>query len=141
MMSNLMALSLENLCESNFKKVKEFHKAFNIAVNEDITVEQLDLRQKLIAEEFKEVTTEINMLKLFPTSKSYKEDLLGELCDLLYVVYGTAVSFGLDIDKAFARVHIANMSKLGEDGKPIYREDGKVLKSKNFTKAYLGDLV
>jgi len=70
-----------------------------------------------------------------------EEALLKELADLVYVVYGTAVSLGLNLDEALERVHESNMSKLGEDGKPIYREDGKVLKGSNYKEPYLGDLV
>lgn len=54
------------------------------------------------------------------------------LADILYVVYGTAAEFGIPIDEIFAEVHKSNMSKLGEDGKPVYRGDGKVLKGPNF---------
>ena len=68
-------------------------------------------------------------------------NLLKEIDDLLYVTYGLAVSFGLNADVGFKRVHESNMSKLGEDGKPVYREDGKVLKGANYKAPYLGDLV
>ena len=56
------------------------------------------------------------------------EEELKELCDLVYVCYQYAVNCGWDLDEAMDRVHKSNMSKLGRDGKPIYREDGKVLK-------------
>jgi predicted HAD superfamily Cof-like phosphohydrolase len=62
-------------------------------------------------------------------------DITKELCDILVVTYGFLVALGVDADKAFAEVHASNMSKLGEDGKPIYREDGKVLKGPNYRKA------
>lgn len=52
-----------------------------------------------------------------------------ELADLVYVAYGTALVYGIDLDAAIAEVHRANMSKLDSDGKPVLREDGKVLKS------------
>lgn len=55
-----------------------------------------------------------------------------ELADVLYIAYGTAYVYGIDLDAALAEVHRANMSKLGEDGQPIRREDGKVLKGPNF---------
>jgi predicted HAD superfamily Cof-like phosphohydrolase len=54
------------------------------------------------------------------------------LTDLLYVVYGAGHAFGIDLDDSFREVHVSNMSKLGEDGKPIYREDGKVMKGPKF---------
>lgn len=65
-----------------------------------------------------------------------KGDLIGiadALADLAYVVVGAAVAFGIPLDRVFDEVHRSNMSKLGEDGKPIYREDGKVLKGPNYT--------
>ena len=73
--------------------------------------------------------------------KAAKAALLKELCDLQYVLSGFAVTFGLPFDEAFKRVHESNMSKLGPDGKPIYREDGKVLKGPNYKKPDLSDLV
>ena len=69
------------------------------------------------------------------------EELLDGLADLVYVTYGYAATFGWDLDEAIRRVHASNMSKLGEDGKPIYREDGKVLKGPNFEPPDLKDLV
>ena len=69
-----------------------------------------------------------------------KAELLKELSDLLYVVFGMAVTFDLPIAEAFLRVHESNMSKLGEDGKPLYREDGKVLKGPNYKAPDLLDL-
>jgi len=62
-------------------------------------------------------------------------NLAKELADLLYVVYGTAAAYGIPIDDVYREVHRSNMSKLGPDGKPIYREDGKVLKGPNYTPA------
>lgn len=70
-----------------------------------------------------------------------KADLLKELCDLQYVLSGFVVAFNLKFDEAFRRVHESNMSKLGDDGKPIYREDGKILKGPNYKKPDLTDLV
>jgi hypothetical protein len=69
------------------------------------------------------------------------EKLLKEAADLLYVVYGIFARFGVDADKVFALVHQANMSKMGPDGKPIRREDGKILKSENYRPADLSDIV
>ena len=66
---------------------------------------------------------------------------LNELADLVYVCFQYAASQDWDLDEAMRRVHKANMSKLGEDGKPIYRGDGKVLKGPNFKKAVFNDLV
>ena len=70
----------------------------------------------------------------------FNEDLnqvAKELCDLLYVTIGTIVTYGLQdkIEKCFEEVHRSNMSKLGKDGKPVYREDGKLLKGDNYSLA------
>ena len=72
-------------------------------------------------------------------ARAKKAALTKELSDLLYVVYGTALAFGLPLDPAFNRVHESNMSKL-VDGKPLYREDGKVLKGPNYQPPVLDDL-
>lgn len=66
---------------------------------------------------------------------------LKELADLVYVCYQYACNEGWDLDEAMDRIHRSNMSKLGEDGKPIYREDGKVLKGPNYQPPVLEDLV
>lgn len=70
-----------------------------------------------------------------------KEDQLKELADLVYVCFQFAASQEWDLEEAMRRVHRSNMSKLGEDGKPIYREDGKVLKGPNYQPPNLTDLV
>lgn len=88
-------------------------------------------RGKLIGEEFEEFMQETKD----PAAS------LKELADLVYVCYGYAATFGWDLDEAVERVHESNMSKLGDDGKPIYREDGKVLKGPNYKKPDLSDLV
>lgn len=69
------------------------------------------------------------------------ENLLKELADVIYVTYGYAAAFGWDLDEALRRVHASNMSKLGDDGQPIYRDDGKVKKGPNYQKPDLSDLV
>lgn len=61
-----------------------------------------------------------------------REQIARELADVLYIAYGTAHVYGIDLDAALAEVHRANMSKVGEDGQPIRREDGKVLKGPQF---------
>ena len=66
---------------------------------------------------------------------------LKELADLVYVCYQYAASQEWDLDEALHRVHDSNMSKLGNDGKPIYRPDGKVLKGPNYKPPYLDDLI
>jgi predicted HAD superfamily Cof-like phosphohydrolase len=88
------------------------------------------MRMNLIDEEFVELLT-----------ADSAENLLKELADLVYVIYGYAATFDLDLDEAVRRVHESNMSKLGEDGKPIYRDDGKVLKGPNYKPPYMKDLL
>jgi predicted HAD superfamily Cof-like phosphohydrolase len=70
-----------------------------------------------------------------------QEEFLKEMADLIYVLLGTAVAMGMDIDTAFKRVHRSNMSKLGPDGKPVMRADGKVLKGPEYCLPYLTDCV
>lgn len=108
------------------------------------TQKEVDLRMDLINEEFNELAGEVYDQSLESMGMDVEPfmDYLKtakELADILYVVYGTAVSFGIDIDKVFAEVHKSNMSKL-EDGKPVLREDGKVLKGKNYAPPNLEQL-
>lgn len=127
---------------------REFHEAFDLPRPDTIPVppdpEVVRLRLRLIMEEYVEVREELEAL-LRPLSVDETLDrfrnLLKELSDLRYVVEGCAVAFGLDIEAAYLEVHRSNMSKLGEDGKPLYREDGKVLKGPNYTEADLTPLV
>ena len=120
--------------------VKEFHESFDCPINESWTDDMLILRAKLIMEEAEEVVDALK--KVFGDPQpGCEEAVLKELCDLQYVLSGTAVSLGLDLEEAFTRVHKSNMSKLGDDGKPIYRYDGKVLKGPNYKEPYLSDLV
>ena len=70
-----------------------------------------------------------------------KANILKELADLVYVCYQYAANLGWDLDEAMYRVHESNMSKLDEYGKPIYRDDGKVLKGPNYAPPTLEDLV
>lgn len=121
--------------------VKEFHEAFGHKTNLPLTRDYLELRMNLLEEELSEIYDASQFLLENQTNKKAKENLLKELCDLQYVLSGLAVSIGLDLEHAFIRVHQSNMSKLGDDGKPVYREDGKVMKGPNYQKPYLGDLV
>jgi predicted HAD superfamily Cof-like phosphohydrolase len=107
--------------------VREFHEAFGLAIGGSLRDHALvNLRARLHREEFAEVQQETATLSIDA------EALCKELCDLLYVVYGTGTAFGFDLDGALAEVHRSNMSKLAEDGTPFYRHDGKVLKSSNY---------
>ena len=97
------------------------------------------MQKHLIVEEFKEfLEAEQLLLKDFTRNK---EDCLKELADLVYVCYQYAANMGWDLDEAMNRVHKSNMSKLDDNGQPIFREDGKVLKSPNYQPPTLTDLV
>ena len=78
---------------------------------------------------------------LFRKNDTIESEALKELADLIYVCYQYAENMGWFLDEALDRVHQSNMSKLGEDGKPIYQEDGKVLKGPNYKPPSLTDLI
>jgi predicted HAD superfamily Cof-like phosphohydrolase len=92
-----------------------------------------DLRVKLITEEFNEVMDSIN-------NNEPMKNVAKELVDLLVVTYGTLIAMGVDANAAFREVHTSNLSKFGDDGKPIKNEFGKVIKSDNYVPADLTDL-
>ena len=127
----------------HYDAVKMFTLAMGQPVGADITSidnqDLLEMRVDLIDEEVDEALKELPM-DYRPSADWDKAALTKELADLLYVTYGFAVTFGLPIDEVFDRVHRSNMSKLGDDGKPIYREDGKVLKGPNYQPPELDDL-
>ena len=119
--------------KTNALKVKEFMKVFGQEVKEEPKFPNdntVNARIDLIHEEFDELKQAIY------SDKARNEGTLvaiaDALTDILYVTYGMAHSFGIDIDECFRTVHVSNMSKLDEDGKPIYRDDGKVLKGPNY---------
>jgi predicted HAD superfamily Cof-like phosphohydrolase len=114
---------------SNFKSVKKFMKTFGQEIKDKANFpdEKIqNLRVSLIEEELLELKDAIK-------NKDIKE-VADALTDILYVTYGAGHSFGIDLDKCFDEVQRSNMSKLGEDGKPIYNEHGKVLKGPNYFK-------
>lgn len=84
-----------------------------------------ELRIKLIQEEVQEL--------IEADGNNDLVEVADALTDILYVVYGMAHAYGIPIDKCFQEVHRSNMSKLGTDGKPVYREDGKVIKGPNYS--------
>lgn len=113
---------------TNLDLVREFHERFlcPIGDNPELPSNVLCfLRWKLLYEELEEFSEALE-----------KRDLVGAadaLADILYVAYGAALTFGLPINEIFAEVHRSNMTKLGEDGNPIFRPDGKILKGPNYT--------
>jgi predicted HAD superfamily Cof-like phosphohydrolase len=127
-------------------KVRAFHVAMGAAVDEDFSIELLELRKKLLAEEVRELQQEIDkgiaeLSERGAVSTPTKANMMKEMADVQYVLSGMAVSFGLPADVAFDRVHESNLSKLDENGKPIKREDGKVLKGPRYHPPVLDDLV
>lgn len=97
------------------------------------------MQKNLIVEEFKEfIEADYNMAMMDISSRA---DCLKELADLVYVCAQYAENMDWDLEQALRRVHKSNMSKLDNDGKPIYREDGKVLKGPNYEPPNLSDLV
>ena len=122
---------------SNLEQAKEFRKIYNIKSSDSKPVRQYQC--DLITEEFNEFIEAEGML--FRDSDKFKEECLKELADLVYVCYQYAVNMGWDLDRALDLVHKSNMSKLDEDGKPIYREDGKILKGPNYKKPNLHSLI
>ena len=117
---------------TNFEKVKIFMETFGQEVkrNSSLSTEKINnLRISLINEELDELKKAIK-------DKDIKE-VADALTDILYVTYGAGHAFGIDLDKCFDEVQDSNMSKLGEDGKPIYNENGKVMKGPNYFKPNL----
>ena len=98
-----------------------------------------DYQKKLIVEEFKEFLESDGFL--FRHGQNVQEECLKELADLVYVCYQYAENMRWNLDESLNRVHESNMSKLGDDNKPIYRDDGKVLKGPNYKPPDLSDLV
>ena len=117
-------------------QAKEFRKKYNL--KSDATRATRQYQRDLIVEEFKEFLEAEGLL--FRHGRNVKEECLKELADLVYVCYQYAENMGWFLDEALDRVHQSNMSKLGEDGKPVYRDDGKVLKGPNYKPPTLEDL-
>jgi len=117
----------------------EFRSKFELPIG--LTSSSLTLQQTLIDEEHLEVAHAYLDLLEDITNKRAREHLLKELADLVYVCHQMSACFGWDLQTAYNRVHGSNMSKLGEDGKPIRREDGKILKGPNYFEPSLISLV
>ena len=118
------------------EQAKEFRTRYNLQNSRNLT--KRSYQKNLIVEEFKEVLEAEG--QLWRDNIKTHEEMLKELADLVYVCYQYAENMGWLLDEAMNSVHESNMSKLGEDGKPIYREDGKVLKGPNYKPPNLEDL-
>ena len=123
---------------TNFERVRKFMKTFGQEVktkSEWPSEDVCDLRVDLIAEEFDELREAIY------TKEGTLVDVADALTDLLVVIYGAGHAFGIDLDECFKEVHRSNMSKLGDDGKPIYNDQGKVMKGPKYFKPELSKLI
>ena len=121
---------------TNFQKVKTFMYTFGQEVKSQPSFgsEKINnLRYNLIKEELGELKQAIDNKDLLEVADA--------LTDLLYVTYGAGHSFGINLDDCFNEVQNSNMSKLGSDGKPIYNEDGKVMKGPNYYKPDLSKFI
>lgn len=127
------------------RQVAKFHEAFGVDVARPMTPDLLRLRRDLLAEEMRELFVEIDAAIASleagqRVERSVYLNMLKEAADVQYVLSGMAVTFGWPLAEVFARVHASNMSKLRVDGKPLRREDGKVLKGPNYHPPILDDL-
>jgi len=114
---------------SNFNKVKTFMKTFGqeVKTKPSFSTDKINnLRYDLIKEELEELKEAMENKDLLEVADA--------LTDILYVTYGAGHAFGIDLDKCFEEVQSSNMSKLSEDGKPIYNEFGKVMKGPKYFK-------
>ena len=121
---------------SNFESVKKFMETFGQEIKEKASFPNdkiTSLRYELIKEELDEFKEAID-------KKDIKE-VADALTDILYVTYGAGHAFGINLDKCFEEVQNSNMSKLGNDGKPIYNDKGKVMKGPNYFKPNLSKFV
>lgn len=121
---------------TNFEKVIQFMNTFGQEVKSkpdwpDVTTKHL--RVDLIEEELEELKEAIAADDLVAVADA--------LTDILYVTYGAGAAFGINLDSCFHEVHSSNMSKLGRDGKPVYREDGKVMKGPDYQEPDLETIV
>lgn len=92
----------------------------------------LAFRKRLIKEEYVEVAEQLDLAMRGGLTDEIRLALAKELSDLSYVIYGAAVEFGIDLDECVVLVHDSNMTKVGDDGQPLLREDGKILKGPNY---------
>ena len=114
---------------TNFEKVGLFMSTFgqDVKKKSELSSEKTNsLRLSLIQEELDELTKAIKENDILEVADA--------LTDILYVTYGAGHSFGINLDKCFEEVQKSNMSKLGKDGKPIYNENGKVMKGPDYFK-------
>lgn len=121
---------------TNFDKVKQFHKIYNcnIGVSPGLPNQpERELRKSLLLEEYNEY--------LQGEENNDIVEIADALGDMLYIIYGTCVSYGIPIDRVFQEIHSSNLSKLDKDGNPIIRDDGKVLKGPNYFRPNIASIL
>ena len=121
---------------TNFEKVKIFMKTFGQEVKEksSFSSDKINkLRVNLIKEELEELKTAIDSKNL--------EEVADALTDILYVTYGAGHAFGINLDRCFDEVQQSNMSKLDDNGNPIYNDSGKVMKGPKYFKPDLSKFI
>ena len=112
---------------SNFDDVKTFMQTFG----QEVKIKAEFPKEKIVKLRYDLIKEELNELQNAIKTKDLKE-IADALTDILYVTYGAGHAYGIDLDKCFKEVQKSNMSKLGEDGKPIYNEKGKVMKGSKY---------
>lgn len=133
-LSPVKELLLENQAAPIQAMLYAFHAIYGLTYTfDDAAFRDKELRQKLIEEEFKEVIAAFEADDL--------ENAAKEMADLIYVLAGAFLAFGIDMDAVFKEVHRSNLSKLGEDGRPIYNDIGKVQKGPNYSPAQIKPLL
>ena len=122
--------------KEQLKKVEQFANSFNIPVNENPT-EKIPINRKVLRYDLMKEENEEYLIAAINNNKIEIADALG---DMLYILCGTILEHGMQhkIVEVFEEIHRSNMSKLDENGNPIYREDGKILKGENYFKPDLG---
>ena len=121
---------------TNFESVKKFMETFG----QEVRIEASFPKDKIIHLRLDLIREELSELKEAIEKKDIKE-VADALTDILYVTYGAGHAFGINLDKCFEEVQNSNMSKLGPDGKPIYNEQGKVMKGPDYFKPDLNKFV
>ena len=121
---------------SNFDDVKTFMQTFG----QEVKIKTEFPKEKIVKLRYDLIKEELNELQNAIKTKNLKE-IADALTDILYVTYGAGHAYGIDLDKCFSEVQRSNMSKLGEDGKPIYNKKGKVMKGSKYFKPNLKQFV
>ena len=121
---------------SNFDDVKIFMQAFG----QEVKIKAEFPKEKIVKLRYDLIQEELDELQNAMSTKNLKE-IADALTDILYVTYGAGHAYGIDLDKCFIEVQKSNMSKLGEDGKPIYNDKGKVMKGPKYFEPNLKQFV